>query len=129
MKLKDVLEINNNIKSVVEKRLPVRVGFVLMRNMRSINSVAQDFEEKRMDVVAKYANRDDSGEVIVNEDGGVLITDVQAFNSDLTELLETDVDLNLDVVTLEDLQKCDEDGYDALTPLEISAIEFMLQEE
>lgn len=126
MKLKDIITINTQINGIMGKKLPVRVAFIISRNVKKLSEIVSDYDEKRITIIKKYAETDDDGNIITDEHGNAKIIEIANANKDLTELVETEINIEFDKLTLEDLEKCDSDAYDSLTPIEISCLDFMI---
>jgi KaiC/GvpD/RAD55 family RecA-like ATPase len=103
MKRSEIIDLNNNLSS-----FDIRSGnkffvFALEKNKATIKSILSEidkkrdelipasyveFENSRMRLLAEYAERDESGKVIV-EDGRVKLADSQKFSEKFSELKAT----------------------------------------
>ena len=129
MKIKDIITKANELSTIMEKKLPIGVAFCISRNTKKLAEVLDDFEKKRIDIIKKYAEKDENGEVVVSQEGNAKVTDIQAANAELTELMDVDVSLSFDTFSLADLERCNNAECDLLTPAEIGYIDFMIGEE
>ena len=125
------IEINKTFENLTElekKTLPIKVSLVVSRNIRKIKEAYNDIETKRMELVSRYGDKDENGEVIVNADGNVKISDPKDFIKEFDELMASELDITLEKITMDDLNKCENEKYDALTLEEISALTLFLEE-
>lgn len=126
MKLGEIQKIYAELNGINSKKLPLKVGFIINRNLKKMQSVIEDLDKARNEAIEKYAERDDKGNIVQSENGGIRITDATAFSNDMAEVLETDIEIEFDKFTMEDLEKCESDGYDKLTVGEQGALEVMI---
>lgn len=129
MKTSKIVTIYNSLQKMQEKKLPVRLSLILYRNLQKIKSIAEKAEEERVALIREYAEKDDSGNPI--DDGGRFhIPDADSFMKEMDELLNTEVDVTFDKLSMKDIERCDEEEkFDSLTMEEIGAIECMIEDE
>ena len=77
-----------------------------------------------------YADKDENGEPKFNDDKYV-ISDENAmkFNVELNEYYSTTTEIDIYKISADELNKLEEQRYDALSPSEIGTLMFMLDEE
>ena len=129
MKVVDIQKMHHELNGIREKKLPVKMAFILSRNLKKLDDVVSDLEENRDKLVQKYGERDEEGNLVVGEEGGIRIINPDDFMNEITEILNADVELTLDTITIDDIEKCDRDGYDNLTVEEVGALSCMIAEE
>lgn len=125
------IEIRNSylaLKTLREKTLPGSMALVILRNIRKMEDVMSDMEKTRNDIIDRYAERDEDGNLITDGDS-VKVTDVKSCTEELENLGDTEIDITLDTVRMSDFEKCGTDKYDALTLDEVMGIELMLEKE
>ncbi len=127
MKLKDIITTHNNINKILEKKLPIRVAFIISRNVKKLSEIVSDYDEKRITIIKKYAEKDKDDNIVTDQNGNAKVTDITNANKDLVDLIETEINIEFDKLTLEDLEKCDESSYDSLTPSELGCLDFMIE--
>lgn len=128
MKASEIQRVYTELTSIRAKRLPIKMSFVISRNLKKMEDVVQDIETKRSELIKQYGEKDASGDLIIEEDDRIKLTDTAAFIRDFSEILEADVTITLDKISLEDVEKCDQDGYDSLTVEEVGALSCMLND-
>ena len=111
---------------IVNKKLPVRVGYAVSVNTEEFSSKVKAYEKQREILLEKYAEKDEKGKPAV-EGAQYKIKDAENWNKDVKELLETETEVNVTTCTLDDLAKCDSSDFDSLTVLELSVLKFMIE--
>ena len=127
MKVSDIQKLHDGLDGLRNKKLPVKLSFVLLRNLKKIDDVVNDLEEKRTELIEKYGDHDEQGQLVINDEGNVKIENTKDFLSELMEIYDADVEMQFDTVSESDIEKCDQEGYDHLTVEEISALESMIK--
>ena len=116
------------ISGLSKKKLPVKLGFAVSCNLDELAKWQKKTEEQRIELCKRYARKDDKGEPIIKDDR-YDIEDMTALSSDVGELMDEDIEVNVRKVPDSLLDMIDlSDKYDALTPDEIGALQFMLTE-
>lgn len=77
-------------------------AFKIARLIRELSKENDSYLATRLDIINKYADKDDNGETIVT-DGTVHISPerMDECTNELTELLKTEVELSVDLLELE----------------------------
>lgn len=129
MKLKnrDIVKFFDVYQKLREKKLPVKVGYAVKRNVLALQPAAEAYDTTREGIVKKYAKTDESGEYIT-EENRYIVDDHEKFNEDMQELLDIETDVQIQTITMHDIEKCDDPKYDALTLEEMEELEFMTEE-
>lgn len=130
MKLKnsDIVRIFTEMPEIRKKQLPIKVSFAINKNMAALESTAKSYDAERTKIVNKYCEKDESGQLRTNGNEYV-IADKEAYGEEIKELLGIENEIRVHTVTLDELEKCDSGKFDALTPAELSLLEFMISEE
>lgn len=97
MKLKalDILNIYNSLEKLSEFELNLEASFLIAKNLKELLISKEIIEVKRNDIITKYAEKDEKGNIIQLEDGGIKILDNLSFSSDLNELLSSEINIDL----------------------------------
>lgn len=128
MKASEIQKIHSALTGVRNKKLPIKLSFILARNLKKMDGVVQDLEEKKQELIEKYGERDEDGELIVGDNGDVKIPHAKAFVIEMSDMLSAEIEMQLDTITESDIEKCEQDGYDNLTVEEVGAMECMINE-
>lgn len=122
----DIVTIINKSSSIKNKKIPVKVGFAINRNLAILNPIASAYEDERQKIIDKYAEKDESGSTKIS-DGKYVLNDPENYKKDMKELLEMENEVNFYTIPIDDLTKCDEDKFDSLTPDELEALYNMIE--
>lgn len=128
MKASDIEKTYRGLQGIKSKRMPVKMSFIVSRNLKKMEDVVMDIDGKRNDLAGLYGEKDDKGELKVDGNGQIRIEDPVKFMNELSEVLNAEIEITLDKISMADIEKCDQDGYDKLTVEEIGALEGMIAE-
>ena len=128
MKIRNSQIVNfiNGVMNLKEKKLPIKLGYAITRNIKIMDPVATSYEEERQKILGKYAEKDDSGKFKV-EDGSYIISDILGYEREMEELLEIENEMQLHTVTIEEIEKCDMEQFDALSVQDITLLDMMME--
>ncbi len=114
------------LRRLNQLELPVKVAFVLSKNAKVIEKELGHYSEAREKLVKKYAVLDENDMPLADEHGNLQFKEgcIEDWNSDINELLNIDVNVKLQTLSIHDLFKSDL----RITPAELSLIDFMLKE-
>lgn len=107
MKNIEMVELYNKLNEFVQKDkvIPIKVSYIISKNMNLLSSELKPYEEARQKLVMDYDVKSDE--------------EKRKIESELSELLMIDCDVNLYKMSFEELEKCDG----------VSTKEFMLLEQ
>lgn len=128
MKASEIQKTYQGLMGIRAKRVPVKMSFILSRNLRKLEEIVQDIETKRNDLLQAYGEKDEDGKLKVGDNNEMTVPaqDVPKFMSDWSDILNTDIEITLDKLSMDDVEKCDQDSYDSLTVEEVGALECMI---
>lgn len=128
MKLKnrDIVNFINGCAALKEKKLPVKIGYAIHRNILSLAEAAEAYNTAREKIIEEYTEKDCEGKPVV-KDNSYVFKDTQRFNKDLEELLGIDTEVNLHTISEKDIEKCDDSRYDALTLSDLDTLCVMIK--
>lgn len=101
----------------IEEKLPVRINFFLQKNIQTIQSLAQEIENARLEIAQQFGE--------LNEDGTsytIPSQNMPAAQKELNDLFALEQEVNIHMFKLDDF-----DGIE-LTTAQLSAIMFMIEE-
>lgn len=127
VKLNDVLNSEETLKKLMDVPMKGKVAYKIARIAREVDKESQLFNDGRNKLIEKYAERDEENNFILNNDGQAYIDienseKVEQFSNELKELLETEIEVNAEKLTLDDL---DEAG---LTPKDFNQLMTFIEE-
>lgn len=124
---REIVKIFSRIRTIEEKKLPVKLGFAINKNVKAMKGTAESYDAERTKILDKYGQKDEDGQLEISGDEYVL-TDKKAYAAEMNELLGIESELQVHTVTLDEIEKCDTEKFDALTPGELEILEFMIEE-
>lgn len=128
MKLKnrDIVNFINGCAVLRAKKLPVKIGYAINRNIIILSEAAEAYNVAREKIIEEHTEKDSEGKPVV-KDNSYVFKDTQRFNKDLEELLGIDTEVNLHTISEKDIEKCDDDRYDALTLADLDTLCVMIK--
>lgn len=127
VKVNDILNSEDTLKKLMDVPMKGRVAYKLARIGREVDKESQLFNDERNKLIEKYAERDEEGNYVYNADGQIYIDiknteKVRQFSNELNELLETEIEVNAEKLSLDEL---DETG---LTPKDFNKLMAFIEE-
>lgn len=132
MTLRDISTMYNTLAITLapetNKQLPIDMSFILIRNFQKLTPIMTDLERSKKALLLKYAARDENGEIICNDAGGVMIKKQKEteFWDENAKLFDTEIEVTFDKITDEHIKESSKDGYTPLTVAELMAINYMM---
>lgn len=116
--IRTLVDMLDTFPGLMKKNLKGRTAFLLARIARELDKEYNSFNETRMKLVNKYAEKDGNGKVISNNGNTQILPEfIDDFNKEINELMNTTIQLNVTPIKLDDLSEVD------FTPLEMFALE------
>lgn len=129
MQLKNILKLKKGLEELYDKHLPIKLSFSITKNLKIINEYEDFFEKERIKLINYYGQRDDKDNLIVKEDGSVKINNLSKFLEELDELSNSEQKFDITKVSMDIIEKCEDNNYDLLTLKQIDSIEWMIDTE
>lgn len=116
----------NVLNKLNQLELPIKVAFIILKNTKAVEKELTNYFEAREKLVKKYAILNEEGNAVPDEYGNLQFEDecVGKWNSDVNELLDLEISIKLQTISIDDLFKSDL----SMTPTELSNIEFMIKD-
>ena len=114
----DIISANPVFTKILQHEFTGKQSFMISRVLRALNTETESFNKTREEVLKKYAETDDAGEMIISE-GNVKIRDgeMEAFQKEINELLYAELDIDVKPIPVDWLDDV------KLTPQEMIALE------
>ena len=111
------------LNKLAEGKFLGRKAFVIARLVREINKESETFELTRIELIKKYAEKDEKGELIITDDGNVHISteNLANCNEELLKLQNTKIEINAEKIPVDWLEEI------TLTLTEASILEPFVQ--
>jgi len=124
MKLSNRELISNmqQLKVLAQRDLPIKVSYAIAKNMRIIEDELKVYEEERQRLLEKHGKKDNEGELITDKQGQVNFKDKKAWDKDIKELLDIEVEIKFHKFNIKHLE-----GRE-ISPGELIAMEHMIEE-
>lgn len=131
-----IMEMMDSLSVLGSLKLPRAFSFAVVHNRRKIQPLYEEMYQQKMDIIKRYAKKDESGNFIYREDesGRKMYdfdTDVElyAYANELSDLRKIEQEVEIMKIKEEDIDKCYENPhYDILTPDQEYAIGWMIEE-
>ena len=99
-----------SINEMIELEVSALSAFKLVKLVKQLDEIVKAKTKGEVAVVQKYAKKDDSGNIVLgkDEEGNEVpntyeITDVDAFNKEMTELMNYENEVDYEPIKFEDL--------------------------
>lgn len=131
MNNKEINELYDVITSLKAKKLPIKMSFILSRDIKIMQDIVDDIENSRSNIIKNYGEKDENGELIISDDGQVKIPAdfAEQYKNDMDELYMYETNTELERIPVSEIEKCDLDKYDSLTLEEVYEINKIIEEE
>lgn len=115
----DILNGTEILQKLSNTGLRAKLAWQVSRLLKAVDKEVQEFNEARMELIKKYGEKDESGELITDEKGNCKIatTSTDTFTAELNELVESEIEINANKIKMDDLENID------FTPSEMIALE------
>ena len=124
MTVNEIIKIFDCVNEIKDKKLPIKISLILIRNLKKLKEIMEDIEDKRTEIINKYADRDEKGQLILNENNQFQVSNnITNFENDLKELFNTQIKIQFDNFSIEDIEKYDENKFDSLTMNEVEILQ------
>ena len=136
MKVSEIRMYYPVLLTLADKRLPIRLSYAIGRNIDKLHTEYERIEEERRKLCEEFADKDEEGKPVMTrsviegqEVSGYQIAEEkqQEFAAQFSELLDTQVELDLMTIEPQVLDLLDSDRYDPLTPGQVHDLAWMIE--
>ena len=122
--LNDILSASETFNVIMQQSFKGSLAFKIARLARELNKEMETFNTERQKLLQKYCVKDENGELKTNENGTVQVepNKINEFNEEFSSLLETEVEINADMLPMDSI-----DSFD-ITPQQMLNIEKFFEE-
>lgn len=119
VKIADLVNSTETLQKLAQKDFKAKLAWSIARLLKSAEVEIQSFNEARMNLIKKYGEKDENGELVTDENGNCKIENesINEFSNELNELINTEVEINANKISLDLLEDVD------FTPSEIAILE------
>lgn len=125
VKISNLLNSTEVLQKLSKTQLKAKTAWQVSKVLKLAEEEMQTFNDTRMEVLKKYAEKDENGELITDENNNckIIPEKISEFNDELTELLDNEIELNVNKINIDDLGDID------FTPAEMNALEAFIDFE
>ena len=95
LKALDIINKFEALNKLADKETDLSTAVIIAKNLKELSTYKDIIDKKRDGVIVKYAEKNDNNVISQDENGNVKITDINSFNKDLSEILDTPIEVNL----------------------------------
>ena len=119
VKIAELLNSTDTLQKLSQKDFKAKLAWSVARLLKNAEKEIQEFNDTRMELIKKYGEKDDQGELITDEKGNckILPDSISEFTNELNELIETEIELNANKIDIDLLENID------FTPAEMALLE------
>lgn len=94
------------LEKLITRSYTGRIAFSMARLMREITKENEIFAQTRAEIVRKYADKDDSGEILITPEGTIHISEenLVSCNKEINEVLKEKIVLSIEAISMEWLE-------------------------
>lgn len=121
--LEQLLNSTDGLKGLSQKQLKARPAYAISKILKAADAEMTTFNDTRMELIKKYGEKDETGELKSDENGNVHIVDemLSTFNKELQDLLSTSIDINANKIRIDDI------GDVEFTPAEMAQLDEFIE--
>lgn len=115
---------------ISSKKLPIKLSYAISKNLSVLEKEANLIDDNRIKLAEAYAEKNPDGTPIIDKNKCYVINEVAlpSLNKEIDEYYRTITSIDICKANIKELDKLEESRYDALSPAEISALDFMLED-
>ena len=117
--LEQLVNSTEGLRELSQKTLKARPAYAVAKILKAAEAEMTGFNDTRMNLIKKYGDKKENGELNTDENGNVHIApgSLVDFNKELQELLDTQVEINANKIKIEDIGDVD------FTPAEMAQLD------
>ena len=122
--LNDILNASGTFNAIMQQSFKGSLAFKIARLARELSKEMETFNAERQKLLQKYCVKDENGELKTSDNGTVQVEPdkINEFNEEFSSLLETEVEINAEKLSMDSL-----DSFD-ITPQQMISIEKFFEE-
>jgi len=105
--------------------LKARSAYAVSKILKAADEEMATFNDTRMNLIQKYGEKDENGELKSDENGNVhIVTEsLETFNQELRELMDTQIEINANKIQIYDIEDVE------FTPAEMAQLDKFIEFE
>lgn len=119
VKISSLLNSTEALQKLAGTDLKAKLAWQVARLLKAAEAELQSFNEARTNLIKKYGEKDENGELITDENGNCKITPdfIDTFSNELNELIDSEVEISANKISINDLDNTN------FTPSEMTLLE------
>lgn len=126
-KLAEIKSRHQSLCMIGNKKLPIKISYAVGKNIMELQKELESIEKARIKLVEQYAEKEEDGTCKVVDGHYELGDNEQKLNEEFMEFMNSETEITVHTVPEAILETMEDVRYDALTPAELIAIDFMLE--
>ena len=124
VRLREIIDSTDVLRKLAGESLRGRTAFQISKLLKKLEEELDLFNKTRVEIIKKYGEKDDNGELKTDDNGNVKIVEESAsvFNQEMLDLLNQEIEINANPIALDDLENIN------FTPAEITILIPFIQE-
>lgn len=107
MKAFEVQKLHEAFTSLSNEKMDYATACIIVDNIDALENPMKVYNQMRDDVIKKYADKDENGELIVTDKGAVHINDLVSFNNEIMELNESEIEVEIKKISSALIERMD----------------------
>ena len=99
----EILDIISSLNVLATKELKLSSAYVVAKNIKALSVIEELINNKRKSIIDMYAEKDENGNIVSNENG-IRITDMNRFNNEINTLLSEEIEIELTKIKMSDIE-------------------------
>lgn len=109
VKILDLVNSTETLQKLSQKDFKAKLAWSIARLLKAAEKEIQEFNDTRMNLIKKYGEKDENGELVTDDKGNCKIDNsvLNEFSNELNDLMNTEVEINankIDIELLENLE-------------------------
>lgn len=123
LKLETLINSAEGLKGLSQKKLKAKTAYVIGKILKAADAEMASFNETRMELIKKYGEKDENGELVQDDKGNVRVSQesIENFSNELKGLLDTEIEIAGNKIKMDDL------GDVEFTPQEMAQLEEFIE--
>ena len=119
VKISDLLNSTEALQKLAKTELKAKLAWLVGKLLKAADKEVQDFNEARMNLIKKYGEKNEAGDLITDENDNCKISqeNTAQFSAELNELIDSTVEISVNKIKIEDLENV------SFTPAEMAQLE------
>ena len=122
LKVGELVNSTEALQKLSQKELKAKLAWQVSKLLKAADKELQEFNETRMNLIKKYGEKDESGELITDDKGNCKIPEGSTveFSNELNDLVEAEIEISANKIKIDDLDNID------FTPNEMNMLEVFI---